>query len=211
MSYGLTFGDVIEALEANNQSRGAMYIEEGGEAYQVRAAGLLETLDDIRGIVIGERGGIPVYVRDVAEVVIGKEIRTGSASEGGREVVVGTALMRVGGNSRSVAADVGAKLREINETLPPGVRTRAVLDRTGLVDKTIKTVEHNLFFGAILVIVVLFALLGNLRAALITALAIPLSMLLTATGMVQAGITANLLSLGAIDFGIIIDGSVRCV
>ena len=211
MSYGLTFGDVIEALEANNQSRGAMYIEEGGEAYQVRAAGLLETLDDIRGIVIGERGGIPVYVRDVAEVVIGKEIRTGSASEGGREVVVGTALMRVGGNSRSVAADVGAKLREINETLPPGVRTRAVLDRTGLVDKTIKTVEHNLFFGAILVIVVLFALLGNLRAALITALAIPLSMLLTATGMVQAGITANLLSLGAIDFGIIIDGSVISV
>ena len=172
----------------------------------MRASGLLTSIDDIAGIVVGEHQGVPVRVRDVAQVTISRELRTGSASLNGEEAVIGTALMLIGGNSRQVAADVGARLEEIGPTLPPGVAIRTVLDRTGLVDKTIKTVEHNLFFGAILVIVVLFALLGNLRAALITALAIPLSMLLTATGMVQAGISANLLSLGAIDFGIIIDG-----
>ncbi len=211
VSYGLSFGDLIEALEANNVAQGAKYIEENGEAYQVRASGLLTSIEEIEGIVIGESGGVPVYIRDVADVLIGREVRYGSASEGGEEAVVGTALMLIGGNSRQVAADVGDRLEEINATLPPGIVARPVLDRTGLVDKTIATVEHNLFFGAVLVIAVLFVLLGNVRAAILTSLAIPLVMLLTATGMVQAGITANLLSLGAIDFGIIIDGSVIIV
>ena len=211
MAYGLSFADLIDALEAGNVAQGAKYIETAGEALQVRASGLLTGVEDIAGIVIGESDGVPVRVRDVAEVGVSREVRYGSASLNGEEAVIGTALMLIGGNSRQVAADVGAKLDEIGRTLPPGISVRTVLDRTGLVDKTIATVEHNLFFGAILVIVVLFVLLGNLRAALITALAIPLSMLLTATGMVQAGISANLLSLGAIDFGIIIDGSVIIV
>ena len=211
VAYGLSFRDLIDALEAGNVAQGAKYIETAGEALQVRASGLLTGVEDIAGVVIGEDDGVPVRVRDVAEVGVSREVRYGSASLNGEEAVIGTALMLIGGNSRQVAADVGAKLDEIGETLPPGISIRTVLDRTGLVDKTIATVEHNLFFGAILVIVVLFVLLGNLRAALITALAIPLSMLLTATGMVQAGISANLLSLGAIDFGIIIDGSVIIV
>lgn len=211
MAFGLSFGDLIEALEAGNVAQGAKYIETGGEALQVRASGLLTGLEDIAGIVVGEHNGVPVRVLDVADVGISRELRYGSASLNGEEAVIGTALMLIGGNSRQVAADVGARLEEIGRTLPPGIALRTVLDRTDLVDKTIATVEHNLFFGAILVIVVLFALLGNLRAAIITALAIPLAMLLTATGMVQAGISANLLSLGAIDFGIIIDGSVIVV
>ena len=160
---------------------------------------------------MGSSGGTPVYVRDVADVSVGRELRTGSASENGEEVVLGTALMLIGGNSRAVAADVGDRLEQVAATLPPGVVARPVLDRTGLVDKAIATVEKNLLEGALLVIVVLFALLGNFRAAFITALAIPLAMLLTATGMVRAGISGNLLSLGAIDFGIIVDGSVIIV
>ena len=210
-SYGLSFGDLVDALEANNVSSAAKYIEENGEAYQVRASGLLASLADIEGISIGQSSGTPVYVRDVADVRIGGELRTGSASINGEEAVVGTALMLVGGNSREVAADVGERLEAINQTLPPDIVAVPVLDRTALVDETIDTVQHNLTFGAILVIAVLFGLLGNVRAALLTAMAIPLAMLLTATGMVQAGITANLLSLGAIDFGIIIDGSVIIV
>ena len=208
VSYGLSFGDLIEALEADNVAKGAERIEENGEAYQVRASGLLRTTQDI---VIGQSDGVPVYVRDPADVRIGREVRYGSAGEGGEEVAIGTALMLIGGNSRQVAADVGERLEEINQTPPPGVVARPMLDRTGLVDKTIAAVEHNLFLGAILVIVMLFALLGNIRAALLTALAIPLSMLLTASGMVPAGIAANLLSLGAIEFGIVIDGSVIIV
>ena len=208
VSYGLSFGDLIEALEANNAAVGAKYIEENGEAYQVRASGLLGSIEEIEGIVIGQTGGVPVYVHDVAEVRVGRELRTGSASENGQEVVVGTAMMLIGGNSRTVAADVGERLEEINATLPPDIVARPVLDRTALVDETIVTIEKNLLEGAILVIAVLFLLLGNVRAAVITALAIPLSMLLAATGMVQSEISGNLLSLGAIDFGIIVDGAV---
>ena len=211
VSYGLTFSAVVEALEANNVAVGANYIESNGEAYQVRASGLLKTTDEIAGIVVGQRGGTPVYVRDVAGVSVGRELRTGSASEDGEEVVLGTALMLIGGNSRAVAANVGEKLETVAASLPPGVVARPVLDRTGLVDKTIATISKNLLEGALLVVVVLFALLGNFRAAFITALAIPLAMLLTATGMVQAKISGNLLSLGAIDFGIIVDGSVIIV
>ena len=211
VSYGLTFQDLIEALERNNVSTGAGYIEHKGEAYLVRADGRIGNEDDIASIVISTQNGTPLAIRDVATVGIGQELRTGSASEDGEEVVVGTALMLIGANSRTVAAAVDKKLTEIQKSLPPDIRTKTVLNRTKLVDATMHTVQHNLAAGAILVIVVLFFLLGNIRAALITALAIPLSMLLTATGMVQAKISGNLMSLGAIDFGLIVDGAVIIV
>lgn len=211
MGYGLTFDDVITALEQNNVSTGAGYIENKGEAYIVRASGRVESIEEIESIVVGTREGVPIYVSDVANVVIGKELRTGSASENGEEAVVGTALMLIGANSRVVAAAVDEKMEEIRRSLPPGIVAKTVLDRTKLVDATISTVEKNLFEGAILVIVVLFVMLGNFRAALITASAIPLSMLFTAIGMVETEITGNLMSLGAIDFGIIVDGSVIIV
>ena len=211
VSYGLTFGDLTQALEANNTAIGAKYIEDNGEAYQVRASGLLHTIPEIRNIVVGESGNVPVYVKDVADVEVGREVRYGSASINGEEAVVGTALMLIGGNSRTVAEDVGERLSQINQTLPPDIVARPLLDRTELVDQTIHTIQENLGLGALFVIVVLFLLLGNVRAAIITALAIPLSMLLTATGMVASETSANLLSLGAIDFGIIVDGSVIIV
>jgi cobalt-zinc-cadmium resistance protein CzcA len=211
VSYGLTFQNLIEALEKNNVSTGAGYIEHKGEAYLVRTDSRIANEDDIASIVISTKNGTPLFIRDVATVGIGQELRTGSASEDGEEVVVGTALMLIGANSRTVAITVDTKLKEIQKSLPPDVRTKTVLNRTKLVDATIKTVQRNLTEGAILVIVVLFLLLGNIRAALITALAIPLSMLLTATGMVQAKISGNLMSLGAIDFGLIVDGAVIIV
>src|SRR5215211_4447577 len=211
VSYGLTFADVIDALEKNNVSTGAGYIEHKGEGYTVRVAGRITDEAGIAEIVIGERNGTPLYVRDVADVLIGKELRRGSASENGEEVVLGTAMMLIGANSRTVSQGVDEKLAEINRSLPPGIRAKTVLDRTKLVDATISTVRTNLAEGAIFVIVVLFLMLGNIRAALICALAIPLSMLMTATGMVQGKISGNLLSLGAIDFGIIIDGAVIIV
>jgi cobalt-zinc-cadmium resistance protein CzcA len=211
VAYGLTFHDLIEALEHNNVSTGAGYIEHQGEAYVVRADSRITNEEQIASIVVGTHQGIPVFIRDVAVVGLGKELRTGSASENGEEVVVGTALMLIGANSRTVAAAVDAKMREVNKTLPPHIQAKTVLNRTSLVDATIKTVEKNLAEGAILVILVLFLLLGNMRAALITALAIPLSMLMTATGMVQAGVSGNLMSLGAIDFGLIVDGAVIIV
>jgi len=211
VSYGLTFHDVIEALQRNNASVGAGYIEHKGESYSVRAAGLIESADQIARIVIGERAGTPIYIRDVAGVGIGRELRTGSASENGREVVVGTALMLIGANSRTVARDVHAKMAEVNRSLPPDIVARTVYDRTKLVDATIRTVRKNLFEGAVLVVVVLFLLLGNARAAVITSLAIPLSMFVAAIGMVQTKTTGNLMSMGAIDFGLIVDGAVVVV
>ena len=211
VSYGLTFSHVIEALERNNVSTGAGYIEHKGEAYTVRAAGRIENAQQIADIVLGTRSGTPIYVSDVASVGVGRELRTGSASENGEEVVVGTALMLIGANSRTVAADVELKIAEIARTLPEGVVIKPVLNRTKLVDATIRTVSTNLAEGAILVILVLFLLLGNFRAALICALAIPMSMLMTGTAMVQGGISGNLMSLGALDFGIIIDGAVIIV
>ena len=147
-------------------------------------------------------------MKDLADVAIGRELRTGSASENGREVVLGTALMLIGGNSRTVSAAADAKIEQIKPALPPGIVAKTVLNRTQLVDATISTVAKNLAEGALLVIVVLFALLGNFRAALITALVIPVAMLLTVTGMLQGKISANLMSLGAIDFGLIVDGAV---
>jgi cobalt-zinc-cadmium resistance protein CzcA len=208
VGYGLSFGQVVAAIEANNVSRGANYIEQNGEGYVVRAAGRVENMDDISNIVVATRGGIPVRVKDVADVTIGRELRTGSASVDGREVVLGTALMLIGGNSRTVAAAADARIKEIASTLPPGIYARTVLNRTQLVDATIHTVASNLAEGALLVIAVLFLLLGNLRAAVITACVIPVTMLITATGMLQGKISANLMSLGALDFGLIVDGAV---
>lgn len=211
ISFGFTFGEVIEALERNNVSAGAGYIEHKGESYLVRASGRLENPEQIGEIVIGTRGGTPIHVREVASIGIGRELRTGSASENGHEVIVGTALMLIGANSRTVAADVDTKMSSVNKTLPPDIRAKTVLNRTKLVDATVGTIQRNLTEGAILVIAVLFLLLGNIRAALLTALAIPLSMLMTATGMVQSKISGNLMSLGAIDFGLIVDGAVIIV
>ena len=211
VGYGLTFHDVIEALERNNVSTGAGFVEHLGEAYVVRASGRIEKVEEIAPIVIATRDGVPIRVSDVAEVGIGGELRTGSASENGAEAVVGTALMLIGENSRTVSSAVDERMREVARSLPPDIHAKTVLNRTKLVDATILTVEKNLLEGAILVIAVLFFLLGNIRAALLTALAIPLSMLLTATGMVQSRISGNLMSLGAIDFGLIVDGAVIIV
>jgi cobalt-zinc-cadmium resistance protein CzcA len=205
---GLSFDDIVKAIEANNVSRGANVIEHNGEGITVRTGGRLEGIGDIEQVVISTRNGIPVRVSDVATVAIGGEIRTGSASENGREVVIGTALMLIGSNSRTVAAAVDARLDQVRRTLPPGIEIQTVLNRTKLVNATIATVATNLAEGALLVILVLFMLLGNFRAAFITALVIPLSMLITAAGMLQGHISANLMSLGALDFGLIVDGAV---
>lgn len=204
----LAFSDVVAALENNNVSRGAGYLEDNGESYAVRSSGRLESMQDIKDVVVATRGGVPMRVKDIAEVTIGGELRTGSGSENGQEAVIGTALMLIGGNSRTVAAAVDAKMKEIRATLPPGVVVETVLNRMLLVDATVKTVAKNLAEGALLVIFVLFLLLGNFRAALVAALVIPIAMLFTMTGMVAGRISANLMSLGALDFGLIVDGAV---
>ena len=208
IALGLGFADVIEVLEENNASIGAGYIENNGEAYVVRSDGRIEDTEQIGNIVITTRKGTPVYLKDIADIGLGKELRTGSASENGQEVVVGTALMLIGENSRTVAAAVDAKLTEVVKSLPQDIHAKPVLNRTKLVDATIKTVRNNLIEGALLVIAVLFWMLGNIRAAIITALVIPISMLMTAIGMVKSGISGNLMSLGALDFGLIVDGSI---
>ena len=208
LAYGLTFSELVRVLEENNTSIGAGFIERNGEAYITRAEGRIASVKDIGNIVVANRGGIPIYLRNVASIGIGKELRTGSASENGTEVVVGTALMLIGENSRTVAEAVDEKLTGINKSLPPGIIAKPVLNRTKLVDATIRTVQKNLTEGALLVIAVLFLLLGNIRAALITALVIPLAMLMTAMGMLRTGISGNLMSLGALDFGLIVDGAV---
>lgn len=208
LSLGLTFSDIISALEKNNTSVGAGYIERKGESYVVRADGRVQSAEDIGNIIIANEAGVPVYLKTVAAVGIGRELRTGSASENGNEVVVGTAMMLKGGNSRTVASAVSEKMQGIVKSLPPDITVTTVLDRTKLVNATVSTVAKNLAEGALLVIVVLFLMLGNFRAALITALVIPVTMLLTAIGMLKAGISANLMSLGALDFGLIVDGAV---
>ena len=208
VAYGLTFADLAESLERGNQSIGAGQLERNGELFIVRSDGRIQTTEEIGQVVVASRGGVSVRVSDIATVAPGQEVRTGSASEDGREVVVGTALMLIGENSRTVAAAVDAKIVEIRRSLPPDIAAKTVLDRTKLVNATIKTVAKNLTEGALLVIAVLFLLLGNIRAALITAVVIPVTMLLTATGMLEAGVSANLMSLGALDFGLIVDGAV---
>lgn len=208
VALGLGFSDVVQVLERNNTSMGAGYIEKHGEAYVVRADGRIENAEQIGKTVVTNRNGIVIYLKDIATIGIGKELRTGSASENGEEVVVGTALMLIGENSRTVSEAVDVKITEVNKSLPAGIHAKTVLNRTKLVDRTIGTVQINLTEGALLVIVILFALLGNFRAALITALVIPLSMLMTSMGMIRAGISGNLMSLGALDFGLIVDGAV---
>jgi len=210
-AYGLTMGEVIAALEANNANVGAGYVERYGEQYLVRVPGQANGIEDLRSVIVTNRGGVPIRIADVADVGLGEELRTGAATQNGREVVLGTAFMLMGENSRTVSRAAAARLEEAAKALPPGVVATPVYDRTDLVDRTIRTVETNLLEGALLVIVVLFLLLGNLRAALITAAIIPLSMLLTITGMVQSRVSGNLMSLGALDFGLIVDGAVIIV
>ncbi len=207
-SLGLSFSDVIDALERNNTSSGAGFLEQNGESYVVRADGRISTMQDIGSVVVASRRGVPIRIDDVAAIGYGKELRTGSASENGHEVVVGTAMMLKGANSRVVAKAVDDKLSQIQQSLPEGIKAKTVLNRTKLVDATVHTVQKNLGEGAILVIAVLFLLLGNIRAAVIAALVIPVTMLVTASGMLKAGISANLMSLGALDFGLIVDGAV---
>lgn len=210
-AHRLTLTDLVTALERNNANVGAGYIERSGEQLLIRAPGQLASIDDIANIVISSSDGTPIRVRNVAQVEIGRELRTGAATENGREVVLGTVFMLIGENSRAVSQAVAKRLEEINRTLPEGVVAVTVYDRTNLVEKAIATVKKNLFEGALLVIVILFLFLGNIRAALITALVIPLSMLFTFTGMFSNKVSANLMSLGALDFGIIVDGAVVIV
>ena len=211
VAYGVTMAEVVEALNRNNANVGAGYVERFGEQYLVRVPGQAESLEDLGAIIVANRNGVPVRVADVADLVMGEELRTGAATEDGREVVLGTVFMLVGENSRTVSQAVAARLDEAAKALPAGVRAVPVYDRTDLVDRAIHTVEKNLVEGALLVIVVLFLLLGNIRAALITAAVIPITMLMTITGMVRTGVSGNLMSLGALDFGLIVDGAVIIV
>ncbi|MCG3143590.1 MAG: Cobalt-zinc-cadmium resistance protein CzcA [Gammaproteobacteria bacterium] len=207
----LGFSDVIAALERNNSNVGAGYIERRGEQYLVRVPGQAEDVEDLGKIVVATREGQPIRISDVAEVAVGKELRTGAATRDGEETVLGTAIMLLGENSRTVSMRVAERLKEVNRTLPAGVTAEPVYDRTDLVRKTIATVQRNLLEGALLVTAVLLVMLGHVRAALLTALVIPLSMLMLITGMVESRVSANLMSLGALDFGLIVDGSVIIV
>ena len=215
LAYGVGLGEIATALERNNANAGAGYIERYGQQMLLRIPGQVsggdEALASLRSIVIKSMGSVPVRIGDVATVTIGSELRTGAATQDAHEVVLGTVLMRVGENSREVAQAVAASIKRIQPTLPPGLKIVTAYDRTRLVDQTLSTVQTNLAEGALLVIVVLFLLLGNLRAALLTAMVIPLTMLLTISGMVQSGVSANLMSLGALDFGLIVDGAVIIV
>lgn len=207
----LSLSDVVEALERNNANAGAGYVERGGEQILIRVPGQAANETDLSQIIVATRGGVPIRVADVAEVVIGSALRTGAASENGREIVLGTIFMLTGENPRTVSVAAAERLKQATRSLPAGVVAHPLYDRTELVERTIDTVTKNLLEGALLVIVVLFLLLGNIRAALITAAVIPISMLATLTGMVQGGVSANLMSLGALDFGLIVDGAVIIV
>jgi cobalt-zinc-cadmium resistance protein CzcA len=211
LAYGFTLDDVVDALSENNENVGAGYIERSGQQLLVRVPNQPKDFAALETIVLDRRDGVPIRIRDVATVREGRELRTGAATQNGEEVVLGTAIMLIGENSRTVARAVAARLTEIQKSLPTGVLIQPVYDRTTLVDQTIATVRTSLVEGALLVIAVLFALLGNLRAALITAAVIPLSMLMTVAGMVRGGISGNLMSLGALDFGLIVDGAVIIV
>lgn len=211
LAYGLGFDAVVDALKKNNVSVGAGYIEKNGEQYLIRSPGQVVDIESLERVIVARRDGVPVTVRDVAEVAIGKQLRTGAATRDGEEAVLGTAVMLVGENSRVVSKAVSAKLSEINKSLPAGITADPVYDRTVLVERTISTVQKNLLEGAILVFAVLLLMLGNLRAAILTALVIPLSMLMLITGMVESKVSANLMSLGALDFGLIVDGSLIIV
>ena len=207
----ISLSQLQTALQENNENRGAGYIEENGQQLTVRVPGTLNSLADIENTTVASPNGNPIRVADIAQVSIDHDLRTGGATYNGEETVLGIAMMMMGENSRTVSKAVDAKIQEVQSSLPQGVRIETVYDRTTLVEKAIKTVQKNLVEGAILVIVILFLFLGNIRAALITACVIPLSMLFTLTGMAQQNISANLMSLGALDFGIIVDGAVVIV
>jgi heavy metal efflux system protein len=211
LAYGLSLPDVSEALIKNNENVGAGYLEKNGEQYLIRTPGQVKNLEELSKIVIKSRNGQPIFIGDVAEIILGKELRTGAATADGEETVMGTVFMLIGENSRVVSGRVADKLEAINKTLPKGVFAKTVYNRTDLVNATIGTVKKNLIEGALLVIFILFLLLGNVRAALITAMVIPLSMLFTISGMVTSRISGNLMSLGALDFGLIVDGAVIIV
>ena len=211
LARGLTFEDVIRALTDNNSNQGAGFIEHNGSQWLMRVPGQADDIEALGAIVVRESDSVPVRVRDVAQVGPGLELRSGAATQDGLEVVMSTVFMLIGENSREVANAVAEKLQEVNTSLPPGIVATAVYDRTALVDKTLATVRTNLVEGAILVIVVLFLFLGNIRAALLTAAVIPVAMLMTISGMVQTRVSANLMSLGALDFGLIVDGAVIIV
>lgn len=211
LAFGLTQADVVAAIDANNANRGAGFIERNGAQWLLRVPGQAEAIEDIGQIPLSSRDGATVQVADVAEVSEGHGLRTGAATQNGREVVMSTVFMLIGENSRTVANAVAKKLKEINQNLPQGMVATAVYDRTTLVDKTLSTVQTNLTEGALLVIVILFLLLGNIRAAFLTALVIPFAMLMTITGMVQTKVSANLMSLGALDFGLLVDGAIIIV
>ena len=211
LAFGVTYTDVLDRLRRNNDNRGAGFIEYNGAQWLLRVPGRAEEMQDIADVVVSERDGVPVRIADVATVGIGSELRAGAATQNGREVVMSTVFMLIGENSRTVASAVADQLEAIQPSLPPGITATAVYDRTELVDQTLVTVRTNLLEGALLVIVVLFLLLGNVRAAVLTAAVIPLAMLMTITGMVQSRVSANLMSLGALDFGLIVDGAVIIV
>jgi len=211
LAYGISYADVVNALEKNNDNRGVGFIERNGAQWLMRVPGQANNIDDLKNIVIQLQQGLPIRIKDVASVELGKELRSGAATQNGREVVMSTVFMLTGENSRTVANDVALKLEDIKASLPQGITATAVYNRTSLVDKTLVTVQKNLIEGALLVIVILFLLLGNVRAAFLTAAVIPIAMLMTITGMVQSKTSANLMSLGALDFGLIIDGAVIIV
>jgi cobalt-zinc-cadmium resistance protein CzcA len=211
LAYSVSYEDLVLAVEENNANRGAGFIEHNGAQWLVRVPGQANDMDEIGSIVVKDLQGVPIHVRDVASVGLGRELRSGAATQNGKEVVMSTVFMLIGENSRDVASAVAAKLREVQASLPAGIVATAVYDRTSLVDKTLATVRTNLIEGALLVIVVLFLFLGNVRAALLTAAVIPIAMLMTVTGMVQSKVSANLMSLGALDFGLIVDGAVIIV
>lgn len=211
LAHGIGYTDVLNALQQNNNNRGAGFIEHNGAQWLMRVPGQADNLDDLNNIVIHQNNGTPTRIKDVAKISLGKELRTGAASQNGREVVLSTVFMLIGENSRTVASNVASKLENIKSSLPSGITVTAVYNRTTLVDKTLQTVQKNLLEGALLVIVVLFLFLGNVRAAILTAAIIPIAMLMTITGMVQTKVSANLMSLGALDFGLIIDGAVIIV
>lgn len=211
LAFGITQQDVMQAITAHNQNQGASFIEKNGAQYLVRMSGQVMELEQFSNIAIRTVSGQMLKVSDVASVTEGKELRSGAATQNGHEVVLSTVFMLIGENSQKVAKAVGEQLAEINKSLPTGISANAVYDRTTLVDKTLMTVKTNLVEGAIFVVVILFLLLGNIRAAILTALVIPFAMLMTITGMVQTKVSANLMSLGALDFGLLVDGAIIIV
>ena len=209
VSYNISLESLFEALEGNNANAGGAYLERAQEQYVIRGEGLVETIADIDNIVVAARNGTPIYVKNLGKTVLAPQVRQGAVTRDGRgEVVTGVVMMLMGENARVVADRVKAELEVIKDSLPKGVTVDAYYDRTDLVRRTINTVAKNLVEGGILVVAVLLLMLGNVRGGLMVAAAIPLSMLVAFTGMVAAGLSGNLMSLGAIDFGLIVDGSV---